>query len=369
MKRFIKGQGVKMMKSNHKVQFIEFINCQYIYLIDEMEVNIKEHLSGKDILQSLHFVEESLRNKVDFREGNLDIPLRDFMLFGYLFFREELSEYLVYYIEKLILDCDKKKLTEMLILRYIFNAKSGDAQNTIHSSTDKSKQKYNDKIKQFISEQITEGKRSLIKKLLKNNDVETISRIIKLITLNSFLQICSGDFMNEAIEYFEFIIKDILVPTNLQLSLNGVIATSTGLSHKTAKDVKNLFKSEEKEKLYKGIGALISKYNKDFYLSREEFKSLKNIEESLNNYTKLNENELSRLSPTRVLEICMRLYKEEFVLYIEHISRGLMKRNIIINRTNMTMEMFNNIDEIKANHIYTYYKMNNTNMMLPYVVG
>ena len=349
---------------NPKVEFIEFRNYRYIYLIDDVEVDLKENLSEYEILQRLFFVNNSLKSKVDFREGNIDIPLRDFMLFGYLFFRKQISEYFQYYIEKLILDYGKKRITEVLVQKYIFNSSITEVQYTLHITTDKSNQKYNDMIRGFVSEQIIEGKKYLVKKMLVNKDIVAISKVIKLITLDSFLQICGSYCLGEALKYFDFVINKILIPSNIQLSLNIIIAWATGLSCKSTKDSKNLCKSVEKERLYNEIETLINKYKSNFYLFKEEFKYLKNLEKALDKYKKLNENELVGLKPSRALKICMELYKEKFALYLAEISNKLDEENIIINRTNVTMEIFSNINEIKANHIYTYYKMNDKNTML-----
>ena len=349
---------------NPKVKFIEFRNYRYIYQIDDIEVDLKENLSEDEIIQRLSFVKINLENKVDFRKGNINMRLRDFMLFGYLFFRKQLSEYLTYYIEELILHCNNKRITEVLVLKYIFNSNSSEVQYTLHTSTDKSNQKYNNILFEFVREHIFMGKSHLIKKLLINKDVLTISEIIKLVTLNSFLQICGSICLNEVLEYFDFVINEIMIPTNMQLSLNGIIASATGLSHKDTKDSKNMFKSVEKEKLYKEIETLINKNKSHFYVLKEEFKYLKGIENALDSHRKLNQDELVGLIPSRALKICMVLYKEKFSLYLDEISNELTKENIIINRTNLIMKIFADINETKANHIYTYYKMNDTNPML-----
>lgn len=352
------------MEESHKIKFIEFRNYRYVYLIDDKEIDLKEKLSDNDISQRLSFINYSLKSMVDFRKSGINIQLREFIIFGYIFFKEELSLYFIYYIEKLILNCNKKKLTEVLILKYIFNAKISEVQYTIHSSTDKSIQKYNDMIMDFVTKQILEGKKSLIRKLLLNKDLTTISKIINLITLNSFLQTCGGDFLKEAVEYFDYIIKQVLLPTNVQLSLNGIIASGTGLSRKDTKDTKNIFKSKEKESLYKELEKLMNNYKSEFYLSERELKLLKYIEKALDNYNKLNIDELKELTPSRVLKICMELYNEKFTFYLNYLGNEIMKENNIINRVSIIMKMFENVDSQKANHIYTYYKMNSKNRML-----
>lgn len=353
-----------MTKLNPKVRFIEPRNNRYIYEIDGVEVDLKENLAECEVIQRIYLISNSLKNKDDFRQGNIGMPLRDFILLGYLFLKEDMSEYFVHYIMKLILNCNKKKLTGVLILKYIFNASMGEIQYTIHSSTDKSRQKYNDRLMEFVCDQIYEGKRNLVRKLLDNKDIATISKIVRLITLNSFLQICAGDHINGALEYFEFVINEKLLPDNIQLGLNSVIASGTGLTQKEVKGIKNIYKSEEKENFYNQIKNLMNKYKKNFYLFKEEAKCIKSIEKALENFNTLNEGELAKLRPNRVLRICMELFKEKFELYLEHISNEQANRNIIINRQNIIMEMFSNVDDTKANHIYTYYKMNDTNTML-----
>jgi len=133
------------------IQFVENIKNRYVYIIDDIKVDLIKSTTEKEVFETISYIEYILKNKVDLRNENLKTSLRNFMIIGYLFYREELSEYLIFYIEKLILETNKKKLTEVLVLRYVFNFNHSitEVQYTIHASTDELQLGYNNKMKYF----------------------------------------------------------------------------------------------------------------------------------------------------------------------------------------------------------------------------
>lgn len=340
------------------IKYIGEDRNNYYYDIDGYVINFNKKMNENEIKNLVEYVYDSLINFKDFREEGLIVPLRNFMIIGYLFFKDELFKYLISFMEDLIFTTDSKKISEMLILRYVFNSSQTQCQYAIHASNDRSEFNYNQKIKEFISSSIYEGKKEVLRVLLINKDIEKIAKKMKLLTLTYVLDIWGTELLNEASEYFEYIIREIHIPQNKILSLNPILATGTGLTHKSVKDNKNALWTPKKESLYIEINRLIDNYEQEFVISEEESKYLGLIEYSLINYKSLNEGKLKKLTPSRIIKICMERYMNQFSLYLAKICDDLIKQNSIINRALVVTKIFDGISIQTGNHIYTYYKSN-----------
>lgn len=347
------------------IKFIKNINSRKVFCINGITldfIKIKDEIEAK---KAIELINKILEDKINLKQYSLEISVRDFMLIGYFFYNKKLEDYLIYYIQILILESNKKSISKLLVLKNVFNLKYvTEAQYTIHESTEVLKLGYNEKIKQFVKECVYKSKIELIRQLLINNDKETLSENIKKLSFNTFLEICSTHCKDEAMQYFSFIIKEILIPNNEILSLNRVIGTSVGMNHIEAKSAKNRNVSKEKLELYEDINRIIEKNNNYFSLSEKEIALLESIEYALDNNLQLNSNKLCEIEPNRMLKICFNMFRNKFLEYLNNIKYSLKKNNIIITRIKLIQCIFSNTDEVKANHIYTYYKMNNSDDIL-----
>lgn len=100
-------------KVSHKVKFLEKRTNRYLYEINGVEVDISEKLSENDISKMLLYIQDCLLNMVDLRKSSIDIHLKYFMLFGYLCFNNDLTVFIDYYIEDLILNHKTKKVKSL----------------------------------------------------------------------------------------------------------------------------------------------------------------------------------------------------------------------------------------------------------------
>lgn len=318
-----------------------------------------------EVKNAMELVDKILGDKIDLSNYSLEISVRDVMIIGYFFYNKKLEDYLAHYIQILILKTNKKLISEFFILNSIFNLEyTTEVQCTIHDSTEVLNLGHNQEVKVFVKQCIYIGKIELIRKLLINSDIEIISKKIRQLSLNTFLEICSTYCKNEAIQYFSFIIKDILIPNNEILSLNRVIGTSVGIHHVEAKNVKNMSVSKEKLELYEEINKIIEENKNCFSLSEKEIDLLDDIKYALDKNLKLNSNKLSAIEPNRMLNICFNIFRDKFSVYLNNTKYFFKKNNIIISRIKLIQCIFLDIDETKANHIYTYYKMNNLDDIL-----
>lgn len=342
------------------ISFIKKMNSRKVFSINGITIDFISIEDEKGVENSLKLVKRILVEKTELRNDSLEISVRDFMIIGYFFYNKRLSYYLDYYIEKLILNLENKRISEIRVLKYIFNLRNmTEVQYAIHESTEVLKLGYNTKIKEFIKERIYSAEIILIKKLLINNDMKTISKIIKTVTFNTFFEVCSIHCKKEALNYFTYIIQNSLIPNNQILSLNRVIGTSIGMNHIQAKNRKNVYVSYENKELYAYIEQIIERNNNYFSLSEKETRLLEDIKYALEKKLELNSNKLSEIEPNRMLNICINLFKDEFLVYLNNMRDSYKRNNIIISRVNLIKSMFLNVDTVKANHIYTYYKMNN----------
>lgn len=357
-----------MGKEQYEVKFVEQIWSRGLYIINGIQLEMREIIDEYYMSDKIKNIGNALIDFKDFRKSGLSIPVRDFMLIGYLFFNKELQKYLLFYIKELILNNDKNKITEVLILKYIFNTSMTEVQYTIHSSQDTSSERYNDKLKELIKNQYVIAKMNIIKIFLVKKDVEVIRLKIKQLGINFFIDKCSDEFIEEATEYFKYIVEEIIIPRNLPLTLNYVFAFGMGISKKEAKDTKNAVKSKERESLYARIECIIKNSRTEFSMLCSEMELLNEIEVALRNISKLNSGELIKLKPNRILMICLNIYENEFKEYIDNICNQLISEDIDINRINVIMAIFDGIDAIQANHMYTYYKMKTENMVIEDII-
>ena len=122
--------------------------------------------------------------------------------------------------------------------------------------------------------------------------------------------------------------------------------------------------SKEKLELYEEINKIIEENKNCFSLSEKEIDLLEDIKYALDKNLKLNSNKLSAIEPNRMLNICFNIFRDKFSVYLNNTKYFFKKNNIIISRIKLIQCIFLDIDETKANHIYTYYKMNNLDDIL-----
>lgn len=348
----------------YRIKFIKKDFNRYIYKINDIEVDFIQEMTEDEVKKKIDYVNKHLKSFTCFVCDKLNMPLRDFLLIGYLFFKDDLSEYLITYIEKLIIHNGRKSVSIISILKYIFNERIGAIEYSIHESTDKSAQGYNKKINQFLNVQHLKTKIEVTKKLFKSRDINAIKLIVYQFGIKDFINICANNALIESIKYFKFIIRSIMIPNNSTLTIHYVFSTGTGISKRQSNDSKNNMKSKKRDNFYKKMQELIDDNKPKLILNIKELEALNHIENTLKNFNKLDNEELRKLSNSRILLICLMKYEEKFKVYIEHFCDELINENIIISRVSLIMKIFSNVNNVQANHIYTYYKMNNDNMML-----
>ncbi len=345
---------------------IEYIssNYNYVYMVNGAELELTTKLTVNELNVVVLKVEKILYGDDLYNKNSLDINFKDFISIALIIFSKELGEYLIQSIKNMILNCDIKKVTEASILRYIFNATDLEISYTIHSSKDNTISQYSEKVKFLLTSKIDETKSLLIGELVTGKYLNIIKSKLKIIGYNLFLEVCGKEYLKESIAYFEYIIEEYMIKDSMHLSLNSVLAMGTGLSKKDAKDFKNKDKSVHKNNLYKEIQILIDKYNQGFYLLKSEEKLIGYIEKNLDSKNKLNVGEVSCIRASRILNICLVKYPEKLVTYLKFVISKLVNEGTDITRQNVLISIFEGVDKVSANHIYTYYKMNNENSII-----